>query len=58
MLAEGLGMKLEIQKVEWDGLIAGVMTDKFDAIIAGMTRPRNAGSRSILQLTTMPLSSS
>lgn len=35
-LADAIGYKLEIYKIEWDGLIVGVQTGKIDAIIAGM----------------------
>ena len=35
-LADSIGYKLEIYKVEWDGLIVGVQTGKIDVIIAGM----------------------
>lgn len=35
-LADAIGYKLEIYKIEWDGLIVGVQSGKIDAIIAGM----------------------
>jgi putative lysine transport system substrate-binding protein len=35
-IADGLGRKLAIVKIEWDGLIPAVQNDKIDAIIAGM----------------------
>lgn len=37
LIAEKLGKKLEIVKVEWDGLPAALTSGKIDAIIAGMT---------------------
>ncbi len=37
IVAEQLGMELEIVKTEWDGLPLGLMSGKFDAIIAGMS---------------------
>ena len=37
LIAEGLGMELEIVKTAWDGLPMGVMSGKIDAIIAGMS---------------------
>lgn len=37
ILAEKLGMDLEIVKCEWDGLPTGVQTGVFDLIIAGMS---------------------
>lgn len=37
LIAEGLGMELEIVKTEWDGLPMGVMSGKLDAVIAGMS---------------------
>lgn len=37
MVAEGLGMELEIVKTEWDGLPMGVQTGELDLIIAGMS---------------------
>ena len=36
-IAEVLGVELEIQKVEWEGLPPSLTSDKIDAIIAGMT---------------------
>ena len=36
-IAEALGKKLEIYAFEWDGLIPGVQSGKFDMIIAGMS---------------------
>lgn len=36
-IAEGLGLKLEIVKIEWDGLIPALQSGKIDAIIAGMS---------------------
>lgn len=36
-LAEGLGRKLEIVKIEWDGLIPALMSGKIDVVIAGMS---------------------
>ncbi len=36
-IANALGMKLEIQAIEWDGLISGVQAGTFDCIIAGMS---------------------
>lgn len=36
-IAEGLGMKLEIVKTEWDGLIPALTSGKIDMIVAGMS---------------------
>ncbi len=36
-IAEGLGRKLVISKIEWDGLIPAVNAEKIDAVIAGMS---------------------
>lgn len=36
-IADGLGRKLVIVKTDWDGLAPGVMSGKYDAIIAGMS---------------------
>ena len=36
-VADSLGMELEIIKTEWDGLIPGLSSGKFDLIIAGMS---------------------
>ena len=36
-VAEVLGLELEIQKVEWEGLPPSLTSDRIDAIIAGMT---------------------
>lgn len=36
-LADGLGYKLEIVKIEWDGLTPALLSGKIDAIIAGMS---------------------
>lgn len=36
-IAEGLGMELEIVKIEWDGLTLALQSDQIDAIIAGMS---------------------
>lgn len=37
IVAEKLGMELEIVKTEWDGLPVGLTSGKIDAIIAGMS---------------------
>lgn len=37
VIAEALGKKLVIQKIEWDGLILAVNSGKIDAVIAGMS---------------------
>ena len=37
IIADQLGMELEIVKTEWDGLPMGVMSGKLDAVIAGMS---------------------
>ena len=37
LVAEQLGMELEIVKTEWDGLPLALMSGKIDAIIAGMS---------------------
>jgi len=36
-IAEGLGKELEIVKLEWDGLLPALTSNKIDAIIAGMS---------------------
>lgn len=36
-LADKLGMKLEIYKIDWDGLIPALTSGKIDAIVAGMS---------------------
>ena len=36
-IADGLGKKLEIYKIEWDGLIPALTSGKIDAIVAGMS---------------------
>lgn len=36
-LAEDMGCKLEVYKIEWNGLIMALQSDKIDAIIAGMS---------------------
>lgn len=36
-IADGLGMKLEVVKTEWDGLLPAVTSGKIDLIIAGMS---------------------
>ncbi len=36
-LASRLGMKLEVQKIEWDGLTPALMSGLIDAIVAGMS---------------------
>lgn len=36
-MAKGMGVKLVIVPTAWDGIIAGLLTDKYDIIIAGMT---------------------
>jgi len=36
-VADVLGLELEIQKVDWEGLPPSLTSDKIDAIIAGMT---------------------
>lgn len=36
-IADGLGKELEIVKVEWDGLVPSLTSNKIDAIIAGMS---------------------
>ncbi|MDF2654058.1 MAG: transporter substrate-binding protein [Bacillota bacterium] len=35
-VAESMGAKLEVYKIEWDGLIPALQSDKIDAVIAGM----------------------
>lgn len=37
LIAQGLGMELEIVKTEWDGLPMALQSGKIDAIIAGMS---------------------
>lgn len=36
-IADGLGVKLEIVKTSWDGLLPALTSNKIDAIIAGMS---------------------
>lgn len=36
-VANAMGVKLEVVKMSFDGLIPGLLTDKFDIIMAGMT---------------------
>lgn len=36
-IAEGLGKELVIVKMEWDGLVPALQSNKIDAIIAGMS---------------------
>ncbi|MDO5018177.1 MAG: ABC transporter substrate-binding protein/permease [Lagierella massiliensis] len=36
-ISQGLGLDLEIVKIEWDGLIPALQSGKIDAIIAGMS---------------------
>lgn len=36
-IAEGLGKELVIVKMEWDGLVPALLSEKIDAIIAGMS---------------------
>lgn len=36
-IADGLGMKLEVVKTEWDGLIPALTSGKIDMIVAGMS---------------------
>lgn len=35
-IAQEMGYELEVYKIEWDGLIPALQTDKIDAIVAGM----------------------
>ena len=37
MIAEGLGKELVIVKIDWDGLVPALISNKIDAIIAGMS---------------------
>ncbi len=36
-MAEGLGKELVIVKLEWDGLVPALQSNKIDAIVAGMS---------------------
>ncbi len=36
-MAESMGCELEVYKIEWNGLIMALQSDKIDAIIAGMS---------------------
>jgi polar amino acid transport system substrate-binding protein len=36
-MAKSMGVELELVPIAWDGIIAGLLTDKFDIIISGMT---------------------
>lgn len=37
LVAEGLGKELVVTKVEWDGLVPALQSNKIDAIVAGMS---------------------
>ena len=37
LVAEGLGMELEIVKTEWEGLVPSLLSNQIDCIIAGMS---------------------
>ncbi|MGE4319049.1 MAG: transporter substrate-binding domain-containing protein [Deferribacterales bacterium] len=37
MMAEDMGVKLELVNTAWDGIIPALLTDKFDIIMSGMT---------------------
>lgn len=37
LMATEMGVEVELVNTEWDGIIPGLLTDKFDMIIAGMT---------------------
>lgn len=43
IIADKLGMDLEIVKTEWDGLTPALLSGNIDVIIAGMSRPPSAG---------------
>ena len=36
-MAKAMGVKLELVPTAWDGIIAGLLTDKFDILMSGMT---------------------
>jgi len=36
-MAKAMGVKLELVPTAWDGIIAGLLSDKFDIIMSGMT---------------------
>ncbi len=36
-MAKAMGVKLKLVPTAWDGIIAGLLTDKFDILISGMT---------------------
>ena len=36
-MAKEMGVKLTLVPTSWDGIIAGLITDKFDIIMSGMT---------------------
>ncbi len=36
-LADGLGLQLEVIKIEWDGLVPALQSGRIDAIVAGMS---------------------
>lgn len=50
MLAEKLGMEVQIVKLDWDNLIPALQHDQIDAVIAGMTD--TADRREIVDFTT------
>jgi len=37
VMAKAMGVKLQLVPTAWDGIIAGLLTDKFDIIMSGMT---------------------
>ena len=36
-MAKEMGVKLKLVPTSWDGIIAGLLTNKFDIIMSGMT---------------------
>jgi polar amino acid transport system substrate-binding protein len=57
-MAKAMGVKLELVPTAWDGIIAGLLTGKFDIIMSGMTvtQERNLKPEFKSQVQQTPLS--